>query len=259
MLDMRLNLDIDLAENYKSNSQKIRVLSESWVDRDIFCPNCGNLEINKYPNNKPVADFYCSNCNEDYELKSKQNNIGVKIIDGAYSTMIDRLKSNNNPNFFLLNYNHKNLSVLNFLVIPKHFFTPNIIERRKPLSTSARRAGWVGCNILLNHIPQSGKIYFIQNGIISPKNKVLKDWQKTLFLKDEKLAESKGWLLDVMMCLEKIDKKEFKLEEVYQFEKELLIKHPNNNHIRDKIRQQLQFLRDKGYIEFMGRGNYIIK
>ena len=30
----------------------------------------------------------------------------------------------------------------------------------------------------------------------------------------------------------------------------------NNNFIKDKIRQQLQVLRDKGMIDFMSRGKY---
>ena len=110
-----------------------------------------------------IADFYCSNCHEEYELKSKQNTLGMKIVDGAYHTMLTRLTSNNNPNFFLLNYDLTNLEVTNFLVIPKHFFVPEIIERRKPLAETARRAGWVGCNILLNYIPQTGKIFFVKN------------------------------------------------------------------------------------------------
>ena len=33
-------------------------------------------------------------------------------------------------------------------------------------------------------------------------------------------------------------------------------KYTNNNFIKDKIRQQLQVLRDQGIIEFNGRGNY---
>ena len=37
---------------------------------------------------------------------------------------------------------------------------------------------------------------------------------------------------------------------------ELSKKHPDNRHIKDKIRQQLQVLRDKGYLEFSSRGNY---
>nr|WP_244200117.1 hypothetical protein [Flavobacterium limicola] len=51
-------------------------------------------------------------------------------------------------------------------------------------------------------------------------------------------------------------KQSFTLDELYTFENKLKIKYPNNNHIKDKIRQQLQFLRDKGLIEFNGRGNY---
>ncbi len=101
---MHLTLNAKLAQNYTSASQKVRVLTESWVDTSIYCPNCGHLEIDSYPNNKPVADFYCTNCKEEYELKSKQNSIGTKIVDGAFSPMIDRLQSSNNPNFFLLNY-----------------------------------------------------------------------------------------------------------------------------------------------------------
>ena len=62
----------ELAENYNSNSQKIRVLSENWVDEEVFCPNCG-INIKNYENNKPVADFYCPKCNEEYELKSKKD------------------------------------------------------------------------------------------------------------------------------------------------------------------------------------------
>jgi len=34
------------------------------------------------------------------------------------------------------------------------------------------------------------------------------------------------------------------------------MKYPNNNFIKDKIRQQLQLLRDKGILEFTSRGNY---
>lgn len=256
---MKLTLDSKLADNYTSQSQKVRVLTERWVDDSIFCPNCGHLEIGKYPNNQPVADFYCSNCKEDYELKSKRDSVGTKIVDGAYRTMIERLQSSNNPNFFLLNYDLQNLEVLNFLVIPKHFFVPEIIEKRKPLAPTARRAGWIGCNILLQSIPQTGKIYFIKDGQLEPKEKVLAEWQKTLFLRDEKEISAKGWLLDIMICLEKLEHKEFSLDEVYAFENELRKKHPDNRHIKDKIRQQLQVLRDKGYLEFTSRGNYRLK
>ena len=43
---------------------------------------------------------------------------------------------------------------------------------------------------------------------------------------------------------------------MYRFEEMLAIKHPDNHHVKDKIRQQLQMLRDNGIIEFIGRGHY---
>ena len=255
---MQTVFNTQIANRYKSNAQKIRVLSEDWTIKESFCPNCGNSIVD-FENNRPVADFYCPSCNEEYELKSKKGNIGKKIVDGAYSAMIERLQSQNNPNFFFLNYDLQTYKVINFLVIPKHFFVPKIIEKRKPLSPNARRAGWVGCNILLEEIPESGKIFYIKNKQIRTKNKVLHDWRKTLFLRETKKSELRGWILDVMKCIDKLGKKEFTLNEMYSFKDILAQKYVNNKHIKDKIRQQLQFLRDKGYLEFIGHGRYHLK
>lgn len=253
---MELTFDTHLADGYTSQSQRTRILTETWVDDVIFCPNCGRVNVDKYPNNQPVADFHCLHCDEEYELKSKKGSIGSKIVDGAYSTMLERLTSSNNPNFFLLSYDLSDFSVTNFLVIPKHFFVPEIIEKRKPLALTARRAGWIGCNIMLGGIPQSGKIFFVRDKLIEPKEKVLAEWKKTLFLREEKEISAKGWLLDVMRCVEKLGKREFVINDMYVFADELGRLHPDNKHVEDKIRQQLQVLRDKGYVEFINRGVY---
>ncbi len=252
-----LSLDTSLAKNYKSNSQKIRVMTEAWVQSEIFCPNCG-AEIQEYENNRPVSDFFCDNCREDYELKSKKDSLGLKIVDGAFSTMIERLNSQNNPNFFFLNYDKITFDIQNFVIIPKHFFVPNIIEKRNPLAQTAKRAGWVGCNILLNKIPESGKIFYVKNGEIETRENVLKNWKRTLFLR-EKPVKFKGWTLEVMKCLDRLGKQEFLLDEVYAFDQLLAALYPENKHIKDKIRQQLQILRDNDYLEFIGRGRYRLK
>lgn len=252
---MNLLFNGTLASSYKSPSQKIRVLTENWASNNVYCPSCGS-PITKYQNNQPVADFHCITCPEQYELKSKKDNIGLKILNGAYNTMLERLRSSHNPNFFFLSYGLGALEVSNFMVIPKHFFIPEIIEKRKPLAPNARRAGWVGCNILLQKIPQTGKIFLIKDKKIRPRKTVLETWQKTLFLREETQLSSKGWILDIMNCIDALGKKKFSLDEVYSFEKNLKLKHPDNKHIKDKIRQQLQFLRDKGYLEFLGKGKY---
>jgi type II restriction enzyme len=252
---MELSLPTNVAELYSSSSQKIRVMTESWVNQSAFCPNCGNI-LNQFGNNRPVADFYCGSCAEEYELKSKNGDVGKKIVDGAYITMIERLNSNNNPNFFFLTYEKSTLKIRNFLTIPKYFFVPSIIEKRTALASTARRAGWIGCNIDIRNIPELGKIFFIQNGIIRSKEEVLEKWGKTDFVRTTHNIEAKGWLLDVLMCVEKIKKDEFSLEDVYVFEGYLKSKHPSNNNVKAKIRQQLQFLRDKNILDFMGRGQY---
>ena len=192
-------------------------------------------------------------------MKSKNGDVGKKIVDGAYSTMIARLVSENNPNFLFRTYNKSTLEIRNFLSIPKYFFVPGIIEERKALSPLARRAGWVGCNILMSNIPEFGKIFYVQDGVSKSRDEVLEKWSKTEFVKSTSNIEAKGWLLDVLLCVERIKKKEFSLEDVYAFEAHLKAKHPLNNNVQAKIRQQLQFLRDKNVIEFLGRGQYRLK
>jgi type II restriction enzyme len=252
---MNLSLKTIIPNKYKSQSQKIRILSEFWVGSNIYCPNCGKINLTQYGNNKPVADFYCKNCSEDFELKSKKGKISKKISAGAYAKMIERINSKQKPNFFLMDY-LETLLVSNFFIIPKHFFVPSVIEKRNPLSDNARRAGWIGSNILFHKIPKVGHIFYIKNGKEMSKEKVLENWQKTVFLKKMKNIEAKGWILDIMNCIESLNKKEFSLSEIYQFEPSLKIIHPKNKHIKDKIRQQLQILRDKEYLLFINSGRY---
>lgn len=252
---MNLKLDDSLSKNYKSNSQVARVITESWVKNNIYCTSCGNDTLNNFANNSPVADFICSSCSSEYELKSKKETFSLKIVDGAYESMIRRINSENNPHFFFMNYSFKNLEVLNFIVIPKHYFIDDIIEKRKPLKNSARRAGWIGCNILLQNIPSTGKIFLIKNGTVENKQTVLSTWAKTSFLANQKI-ENRGWLIEILKIIDSIPSKEFKLSEMYYFENYLKEKFPRNNFVKDKIRQQLQILRDKGILEFKGGGIY---
>lgn len=214
--------------------------------------------MQQFEANRPVADFVCRTCSEEYELKSQKKKLGAKIVDGAYGTMCERLQASNNPNLMLLNYDLQRRTVANLLVVPKHFFVRRAIEERKPLAPTARRAGWIGCNILLNEIPAAGRIYIVRDGNVLPKGRVLEQWQKTLFLRNE-AAETKGWLIEVMKCVDAIGRSEFQIEDVYAFEGELGRLYPKNRHVKEKIRQQLQVLRDGGYLDFVSRGYYRLR
>ena len=253
---MDLHFNRQQATGYHSGSQISRVVTEDWLARNMFCPVCGAPVLGHYTANKPVADFFCDDCESDFELKSKESKtatISNKITDGAYDTMIERITSLRNPHLFVMTY--ANWQVNNLLIIPNHFFVPDIIEKRKPLAETARRAGWIGCNIEIGNIPESGKIFIIQNSRQVDKSHVIDQYQRTLSLQTSKM-ETRGWLFDVLRCVERIPNNDFRLDEVYAFADELKRKHPDNNFVKDKIRQQLQYLRDKGFVEFTSRGHY---
>jgi type II restriction enzyme len=254
-----MKLEFDESQTpYTSPSQSARSWTERWVSQQVYCPNCGNQKVTQYEVNRPVADFFCMSCREEYELKSQKTKFGVKVVDGAFRTMCERLAATNNPNLLLLNYDLEQFGVTNLFVVPKHFFVREMIQERKPLAATARRAGWIGCNILLDQIPASGKIFFVRDDPPQAKESVLAQWQKTLFLRDEAI-EARGWLIGVMKCVELIGKREFDLDNVYAFENRLSQIYPQNRHVKQKIRQQLQVLRDHGYLDFVSRGFYRLR
>lgn len=244
--------------SYSSGSQRARIWTESWVRSWAYCPHCGNAKVESFPNNSPLADFFCPTCKEEFELKSQQGRFRQKVSDGAFKTKCERLAASNNPNLLLMNYDLISLTVVNLLIVPKHFFVRDIIEERKPLAATARRAGWVGSNILLSRVPESGKIHIVENGVIRPKDEVLADWQRTLFLRNESIR-TRGWLLETMRCIESLGKRKFTLDEMYAFERRLSELYPDNQNVKPKIRQQLQYLRDRGFLEFVSRGSYRLR
>ncbi len=253
---MDLHFDMSLASSYKSGSQISRVITEKWIEKNMFCPVCGAPVLGHYEANKPVADFFCDNCRSDFELKSKESktaHVGHKIVDGAYGTMIERITSRRNPHLFVMTY--ADWTVNNLLLIPNYFFVPDIIEKRPPLKETARRAGWVGCNIEIGNVPESGRIFIIKNGHEEDRSKVVDFYQRSEGLRMNSL-DGRGWLFDVLRCVERIPREDFTSDDMYAFVPELKLKHPENNHVEEKIRQQLQFLRDKGFIEFTSRGHY---
>lgn len=252
---MNLNFNLNIVENYHSNAQKARVLTESWITENLYCPRCGHPNISHFENNRPVADFYCPSCSNEFELKSKKGSIQHKVNDGAYETMILRITSNKNPDFLFMNYSKEQNCVKDLILIPKHFFVPNIIEKRPPLAPTARRAGWVGCNILIDKIPLQGRIDIVKNGQPQTVSDVVNLVNKSNSLIISNVL-ARGWLMDVLNCVNQIPHEVFCLDDVYQFANSLAISHPQNNNIEAKTRQQLQLLRDKGYIEFLGNGVY---
>ncbi len=254
---MNLQCRIDLASKYKAGSQIARVRSEEWCTRELYWPACDSDKLTGSKPNNPAVDFACAKCEQPFQLKSLRNWNPRKIVDAGYEAMLRAIRADKTPNLLVLQYSSAWL-VQNLLLIPRMFFSESVIEKRNPLAPHARRAGWVGCNILLSEIPADGKIVIISAGVPVLKRQVREEFSRV-----KQLAELppslRGWTLDVLRVIRRLGKSEFSLQELYDFESELKSLHPQNQNVRPKIRQQLQVLRDVGLISFLSPGIYRVR
>jgi type II restriction enzyme len=262
----------DLAAAYKSGSQRARVVTEFWGEHNLYCPNCSPPKLTRQTHNTKVIDFCCPACNFKYQLKGQKTRFGNSINDGAYESMMAAIRRDDTPNFYFMHYDLATWSVKNLLLIPHFAFPPSAIIKRPPLSATARRAGWIGCNIALSRIPADARIAIVTTiarsasgsdsrqfaQFVSTPEEVRAKFRKVKPL--EKIStKQRGWTLDVLNIVRRIGKSIFTDEDIYTFAPELEKLHPDNRHIRDKIRQQLPVLRDTGFLEHIATGEWRLK
>ncbi len=250
-------MNADLAIGYKSRSQIARVLTEDWGACNLYCAACDATSLSQSPANTRAFDYCCLGCNAGYQLKSGTRWSEHRIPDAGYEAMVAAIRSDRVPNLFVMQYS-VTWNVLNLLLIPSFFFTESAIQKRRPLSSTARRAGWIGCNILLSAIAPEGKLRLITGGLPRKPIEVRKEYKNIRPLAELDVT-SRGWTLNVLKFVHRLGKRRFNLEAVYQFEPDLSKLYPKNRNVRAKIRQQLQVLRDMGLIEFLGRGEYALR
>lgn len=161
------------------------------------------------------------------------------------------------PNLYVLHYDLAAWAVRTVILVPHFAFALSAVERRPPLAPTARRAGWIGCNILLDKIPRDARIPVVHDGKPRPTTEVRRAYNRLRPLEKLKV-EKRGWTLDVLQAVQSLGKTKFSLTDAYSLEGSLSRLHPANRHVRDKIRQQLQVLRDMGLLDFLGGGHYTL-
>ncbi len=135
-------------------------------------------------------------------------------------------------------------TVRTLILIPRFVFSLSCLERRNPLHPTARRRAYVLCNILLINIPPDARILIVSDGV-----PVSSDFVR------EQYARFRP--LDVLNLVRSLGRREFSLAEVYAQGGEALRRlRPGNRFVEAKIRQQLQRLRDLGFLECLGAGWY---
>jgi type II restriction enzyme len=252
---VQLNLPTAGLSAYTSRSQRARIATESWAAKNLYCPNCTCNTLTAYAAGKPALDYACESCDAPFQLKSQSKPFTAKIVDAGYDAMIRSIDADRTPNLWALQYGMESWKVENVFLIPHFAFSRSMVEKRKPLSPTARRAGWIGCNLLLNRISPDVRIDYVRNSVpVNPK--IIRQRYNSLRSLESLGVKKRGWTLDVLNGIRSLGKKEFSLADAYTLERELQKPHPDNRHVRDKIRQQLQELRDIDILIFLGNGHY---
>jgi type II restriction enzyme len=252
---VNLELPKEGLERYKSASQRARISTEAWGAISFFCPVCESPRLDVASRNTAAVDYLCPKCASPFQLKSQCKPFGNRIVDAAYSEMKRAILEDRTPNLFVLHYDLDTWAVRTVLLVPHFAFTLSTLEKRPPLAPTARRAGWVGCNILLDRIPMHARISVVSEGSAHTPREVRRSFNRLRPLEKLQL-EKRGWTLDVLQVVQSLGKMEFTLADVYAHTHDLAKLHPKNAHIPDKIRQQLQVLRDLGLLEFLSPGTY---
>ncbi|MBM3836766.1 MAG: dam-replacing family protein [Verrucomicrobia bacterium] len=139
------------------------------------------------------------------------------------------------------------------MLVPHYAFSVSAILKRKPLAATARRAGWIGCNIQLENIPPAARIPVIIEGAFLEKSMVRDSYSRLKSLQTLSTTQ-RGWTLDVLRLIQVREWTGFSTKQAYSLESELRTLYPTNSHIKEKIRQQLQVLRNQGVLEHVQRG-----
>jgi type II restriction enzyme len=247
----------ELASAYRSASQRARVVTEAWGAHNLYCPNCPSPCLTRLQHNTKASDYCCPNCGFWYQLKGQQSPILTQIVNGAFSAMTEAIRNDRTRNFFFMQYELVSWSVKNLLLIPSFAFPISAIVRRNPLSPTARRAGWVGCNIALNRIPEDARIHVVTECRMAPAEQVRAKFRRVKPPAGIE-ATQRGWTLDVLNAIRTLGAPEFTTDDAYKLIPQLQQLHPGNRHVREKIRQQLQVLRDSGLLTHLSRGRWRI-
>ncbi len=251
---MLLRCDTSPADLYTSGAQKSRVLSELWLESNGYCLACDSAVLRRAKANTRATDFLCPVCDQNYELKAFRIQPKRSLVDGAYNALMGRILNGSAPTLIMLERNEC-WEIQNLTAIHHLFLTPEVIEKRPPLSDDAHRAGWIGCNIRLDRIAPDAKISIIASGRANDPQVV-----RGAFKRFENLSmvspKKRGWTTLTLGIVRSLQAKNFTLKDLYEREKDFGNIYPTNKNIRPKIRQQLQVLRDLGYLKFLGNGTY---
>jgi hypothetical protein len=146
--------DPALVGEYTNRAQIARVLIETWAEMNLYCLHCTRDVLARLPPNTPVADFACSQCGVTYQLKAKDGRFGSTLIGAAYEATVRAVRDGDMPEHILVEFDRRRSTIVYADALPGSLIGEARVIARKPLSPTARRAGWQGCTIDVSGLPK---------------------------------------------------------------------------------------------------------
>jgi hypothetical protein len=129
-----------------TDKQKLGDFGEELIKKKFDCPKCKRTKtLKKLPPNFKCADIICDFCGYLAQVKTKTvtdiDKFPSKILGAAWQPQKDRMDAGIYFPLFVVLKNKNKHSVF---YLSSDLQTEAMFIKRKPLSSSAKRAGWQG-------------------------------------------------------------------------------------------------------------------
>ena len=158
---MNLSMDGAPGVDFKSGAQRARVITESWGEHNLYCPNCTSPILCGRDDAEGGLD--CPRCGSTFRLIAQKTRPGHSIANGPYPALLRAIRRGEAPGYFCLHYEIvpplggekvRNIVdgtwvVHNLLLVPGNALTPEAIQKGPD---------GAGCRILLDVLPPEARI-----------------------------------------------------------------------------------------------------
>ena len=143
--------------------QALGLRGEKAVAQHVPCPRCNRRRhLSTLPTNFQCADLICKFCGflaqvKAVTLKDGSDEFPTRILGAAWGPQHEQIVAGIFHGLYLVGFSTtKRLVRIDY--VPAHVLqaSPNVFEPRKPLSGTAKRAGWTGFYYNLSKLPNIG-------------------------------------------------------------------------------------------------------
>ena len=134
-----------------------RIVGEAVEDCVVTmcCPVCNDKALVKYKTNQKSKDIKCEKCSCEFQIKAtkytKNQQTSLKLLGAEYKTTCSSIKENTVHYIVVLYSVICDRYIINDIYFIDHKdINESCVIPRKPLSSTARRAGWQGCILIFD-------------------------------------------------------------------------------------------------------------